>query len=789
MGHTPISQVPLAITGMACRLPGADDLDEFWQLLIDGRSAIAEAPPDRVDLGVYYDAKPGVAGRTHSKLTGVVSNGEPTDGRPSVTDYLPATVDETHRTMCAVAETACIHAGLDPFDITPRNTGVYIGHDWASDRWGDAFCRSRLEQTTGLLHDLDGIEHLAGEDRKRLVDEFRAAMADRLAAAPETAGDPEAHLVAGLISQSMGLNGPAVALDSACASSLQAMLVAARALQLGSIEMAIVGGASTSRADTVLEFSKAGASSATGSRPFDAQADGVVCSEGYVAIVMKTLERAEADGDSILAVVRGLGCSSDGRSASPWAPQSEGQSLAIRRAYGTHLEMSRVQYVEAHATSTQRGDATELFSLTEAFKKRLPPGRKIPITSVKANIGHTLEAAGMAGVIKTILSMQHGLIPPAISLTSPNPKVDWDDTPFYVPTTATLWPRPADGGPRRAGVDAFGLGGLNMHVVVDEYIPVAHDQACRSSADGRQRIRIVRNEGDQALAVIGRGCLLPQADGIGEFENLVATVHDQQSCLLRTPQEFVRDFCYDWRRHRIPPKLIEQANPLDFMLLESVDQAMAEAGYDQPTFDRSQVGVIVATEFGGDFTCDLQLGWHLALHEHVLSELLYRRGAMPEETARLQTRYARLLVERWPAILDESGSFQNSAPASRIARTWDLMGGAATMDAGRTAGLTALEVCRDLLLAGDCDVMVCAAGRLRTDVTVFADANTRSAAGSGALLLKLAGQARRDGDRVHGLIDVIPAAASRVGDPLGALLGIGAVLKATLPMESVHVAE
>ena len=161
--------------------------------------------------------------------------------------------------------------------------------------------------------------------------------------------------------------------------------------------MAVVGGASYCKSDTLVLFSHAQSLSAQGSRPFDADADGLILAEGYVALVVKTVARALADGDTIQAVIRGIGMSTDGRGKSLWAPRKEGQMLAIQRAYEPDIDVARLQYLEAHATSTQIGDATELQALAEALSGRLPPGHKIPIGSVKANVGHTLEAAGTDG--------------------------------------------------------------------------------------------------------------------------------------------------------------------------------------------------------------------------------------------------------------------------------------------------------------------------------------------------------------------------------------------------------
>ena len=326
-----------------------------------------------------------------------------------------------------------------------------------------------MREAAEFLRDVPAFDQLPPAEQEAMIARARRARPRSAAAPTANAPDVSASLVAGTINKAFGLNGPYVAINSACASSLQAMLLGARALQLGRVDMAIVGGASDCKSDSLVLFSNARAMSSTGTRPFDSEADGLICGEGYVALVMKTLKRALDDGDRVLAVVRGLGVSSDGKGKSLWAPRKEGQVKAMQRAYRDGLELADLEYVEAHATATKLGDATELNTLKEILGQHFPPGKRIPITSVKANIGHTLETAGIAGVIKTVLAINNETVPPAINIRQLNPNIDWQSSPVYVPTAPTPWPKRADGKPRRAGVNAFGIGGLNMHVVIDEF--------------------------------------------------------------------------------------------------------------------------------------------------------------------------------------------------------------------------------------------------------------------------------------------------------------------------------
>jgi acyl transferase domain-containing protein len=347
---------------------------------------------------------------------------------------------------------------------------------------------------------------------------------------------------------------------------------------------------------------------------------------------MKTLDRALADGDRIWSVIRGLGVSSDGRGKSLWAPRKEGQIKAMQRAYRGGLAMGDIEYLEAHATATKLGDATELNTLIELLGKQFPAGKRIPITSVKANIGHALEMAGIAGVIKTCLAMQHETIPPAINIRQLNQNIDWANAPVYVPTSAVPWPETCRR--RRDGaVRTLRHGAPNIQVDIHRSEPLLALPAPRSNALLRlrrdRRCRLRSNPAEfWKLLESGRDPKIPlpleRAKKELAFKFGSANGPDPSKLV----GGFVTDFEYDWKRHKVPPKQVQQADPLQFMLLEAADQAMQDAGYDKRPFNRENAGVVVGTEFGGDFCCQLQFGlrcrsWRL--HCESLARQVQRR--------------------------------------------------------------------------------------------------------------------------------------------------------------------
>jgi acyl transferase domain-containing protein len=539
--------------------------------------------------------------------------------------------------------------------------------------------------------------------------------------------------------------------------------------------MALVGGASSCSRDWLVLFSQATALSQSDSRPFDHRADGLIVAEAYVAVVVKTLERALADGDTVHAVIRGLGISSDGKGKTLLAPRAEGQIAAIRRAYGPGVEIADVQYIEAHATATQLGDATEIASLRAAFDGQRSPAKKIPIASVKANIGHALEAAGLVGVVKAALCMQKGLIPRAINIEKLNPKVDWASAPVAVPLQTIPWPETTFGKPRRAAVNAFGIGGLNVHVVLDGAAPVTEIPA-------PPRL-VPRIPDDDAVAVIGIGSVLPgaldtaaywellESGGTPRHDRLQAdrTLNGAHTEQARRRALFVDGFRYDWRRHRIPPKEIELADPLQFMVLEAADEAFHDAGYDQKAFDRSRTGVIVGTEFTGEFNRQLSVALRLPCVQSLLRGLLVEMGIETSRAAAIADGFAEVWHAARPVLQDNTGSFSASSLAVRISKAWNLMGCAAAIDSGPTSGMSALSAAVDLLIAGDCDLMLCAGAQRSFEVPAgdsggpFDGAQGRGpfdrhgtgflrGEGAAVVVLKRLADARRDGDRIQAVI-------------------------------------
>ncbi len=395
--NTAYSDSPIAVVGMACRLPGAQNLEEYWQLVRSGGVAWGPLPEQRFDRRLYYDPKPGILNKSYSDLA-ALHDYRAVDRRICpISDAAIASHDLAHVTLCEVAASACHHGGLNPTALPSANTGVYIGHAAASGLAADIMYATYIAETAKYLREAVGFEGLAQGLGDQVIQEMIEGVRRR--STPLSTKGPflGASMAARLIAETFALNGPCISLNAACASSSRAVVQAMRALRTGQVDMALVGGASFFHSDTLVLFCQSRSVSSRGSYPFSDDADGLVIGEGYVVILVETLERAVACNHRVLAVLPSVGASSDGRGKSLSAPRLEGQVKAMQRAYGPAVPMSELQYVEAHATSTALGDQTEIKALSTVLDGQLPAGTSCPSAVPNSTSGTPLKPPGWSG--------------------------------------------------------------------------------------------------------------------------------------------------------------------------------------------------------------------------------------------------------------------------------------------------------------------------------------------------------------------------------------------------------
>jgi acyl transferase domain-containing protein/NAD(P)-dependent dehydrogenase (short-subunit alcohol dehydrogenase family) len=755
---------PVVIVGIACRVPGADSVNDFADLLFNGRTGYGELPADRCDRALYFDAQKGKTGKSYTTLGGIVPERSLNREVCPLPPHTESLFDAAHVQFAEVAATAWRNATLRMEDSRLQKTGVYVGHSGGTKSGGGLSLGTQIEEALSFVDDIDSFRQLPENIRRQVISEVSQAVREirpfrRQGAVPSF----HAYQAAALAARVLGLTGPRSVIDAACASSLVALSQAILAIRAGRLDSAIVGGATYNNVDNLILFSHSQACTATDSRPFDDGASGLVSSEGYVAIVITTQAKAEQYSLPILGVVRGVGMASDGKGRSLWAPRMEGQVLALQRAYGEAAVLD-IDYMEAHATSTQLGDATELETLrylsdrSPAFPKGRLPQNRLLLGSVKSNIGHTLEAAGLIGVVKVLLAMHRRQIPPSLRFEQPNHNYDWSTAPVKVVSAGAAWPNDSlDRRPRRAAVSAFGIGGLNAHVVIEEH----HEQTQTGLMANRALNEIDRSGAPEPIAIVGRGIVVADAKNLNEFRAILRSpgtaISDAPNDRWRkrtglvsagSPRTyssphcrggFINNFTFDGARYRIPPKQVQQANPVQMMLIDAVAQALAEMTNSsalisehvdsaakktttkEPVWpvDRQRVGVVIGTIFGGEFGDQLQVGMRLPEICQRMTAAMLSKGISAEIAAKTADEFRKTILKNRPALLDETGSFTASTLASRVAKTFDLMGGAAALDSDDTSGLAALTVAMDQLRAGTCDMVVCGSAQRSMSLSAF----------------------------------------------------------------------
>jgi myxalamid-type polyketide synthase MxaC len=518
---------PIAIIGLGCRFPGAAiDPDGFWELLRSGRDAVSEIPPDRWDVEQFYSDNPDAPDKAYTRSGAFLDNIKDFDAAffgvpPGEADRM----DPQQRLMLEVAWEAIERAEIA--DPAGSNTGVFVGVTH-----GDFFTLAREE---------GGIDNYFGTGTNHSV-------------------------IAGRLSYLLGLRGPCIAVDTACASSLTAVHLACQSLRARECDLALAGGVNLLLTpDSYVAYSKARMLSRQGRcKTFDAAADGYVRGEGCGVIVLKRLSDALRDRDHIHAVVRGSATNQDGHSSGLTAPNGPAQQAVIRKALAmAGLTPDQVQYVEAHGTGTALGDPIEVQALAAVLGEGRATDRPFLLGSVKTNIGHLEGAAGIAGLIKVVLSLEHEEVPPHLHLTRRNPHVDWTEIPAVIPTEPRSWPRGDE--PRIAGVSSFGFQGSNAHVVLEE-APRPENPAAPS--DGRPaRILPLSARSEGALRELARR----YADDLEAHPERFPAVagnaatgrahHDKRAAFVAASAEALRKSLWAFSEDRQAPGVFRGAVP------------------------------------------------------------------------------------------------------------------------------------------------------------------------------------------------------------------------------------
>jgi PfaB family protein len=767
----------VAIVGIGGIFPDAPDLAAYWENIRSGHSAFREIPEGRwpVAPDAVFDPETGKADCVYSRRGCFIEH------LPSAASLPGITLDATLLEGLDPLFHLLLHAGKRAFDdgvtapLDRSKVGVIIGNLALPTETSTILTRTTLGRSFE--------EQLLGS------------------ASPAMPTSPlnryPAGLPAGILAQALGLGGGGCTLDAACASSLYAIKLAVDELLSGRVDAMLSGG--VSRPDplfTQMGFSQLRALSRRGiCSPFDVTGDGLVVGEGAGLFLLKRVEDALAHGDRIYGIIRSVGLSND-VGGSLLAPSSEGQLRAMRAAYRqAGWNPSDVDLIECHATGTPVGDAVEVSSLKELWGTSANVGHHCVIGSVKSNIGHLLTAAGGAALTKVLLAMQHETLPATANFSTPQTGMDLDNSPFRVLQSSVPWQRRGDGIPRRAAVSAFGFGGINAHLLIEEWLPAPLPASTRF----REKTAPSHQHGSRdAIAVIGMAARFGPWQSLQSFQERVlggddalcptpppgwhgatASTWFRDEGLAKTPFNgfYMDEVALPTNRFRIPPREMEEMLPQQLLMLQTAAEALHDAGADRDETPAvtSTTGVFIGIALDLNST-NFSLRWSLpeqAVHWAAQLGRELSSQELAEWTVQLRTAAG-------PALsANRTMGALGSVVASRIAREFRIGGPSFTVSSEESSGIRALEIALRQLqsreldqalvgavdLAGDLRAVLgqhalhpCSRSGSSTPFDAAAD-GTIIGEGACAVVLKRLEDAERDGDHIYTVIRGIGTAS------------------------------
>ena len=778
---------PIAIVGIGGIFPNAPTLDAFWQNIERGVSAAREVPDNRwpLPLAEIYHPQRGLIDHVYSKRGCYITEFALDAAGLLLDPALLAQLDPVFHLALHAARAALHDANLT--DAERRTAGVMLGNialptetmsAMTAEILGQAFENAVL-QTSEVL---------------KTSEVFRVNPMNRHAVG----------MVAGITAQAFGLGGGSFTVDGACAASLYALNFAALELQAGRADAMLTGGVCRpDSAFTQMGFCQLGALSPTGAcAPFDAKNDGLVVGEGAGMFILKRLDDAFRDGNHIYAVIRGIGLSND-RQGNLLAPDAEGQLRAMRAAYAqAGWQPQDVDVIECHATGTPVGDAVELSSLRQLWGEAGWQRGQCVIGGVKSNVGHLLTGAGAAGLMKTVLALRHRTLPPTANFMTPNPKLNLPHSPFTVLKQAQAWAKRSDSTPRRAAVSAFGFGGINAHVLLEEYehpswegqgvgFPSSEGQGVGFKRQDyppaslthpqplpRGESSIPQTAQGESIAVIGMDAHIGKWPSLRAFEQCVfgmdatppAPKPDQWGVNPPDNQSlsgyFLDELTLPLGKFKIPPKEMEESLPQQLLMLKVAAGAIADAKLNLS--DEAALRTGVFTGIGLDFnSTNFSYRWKIAAHAKTWAQQLGLNLSDEELQAWIIT-----LRDAFgpPLTANRTVGALGGIVASRIAREFKIGGAGITISSEENSGLQALNAAVRLLQAETIDQAIVGAVDMHGDLRSLLAAQAEHpngampAEGAVAVVLKRHADALRDGDKIYAVIKSVSASSN---SPLG----------------------
>ncbi len=719
---TPCGQIndDIAVVGMGCVFPDAHDPETFWQNILDKKVSIGEVPDSRWEKDLYYDPDPKAKDKTYTKIAGLVNDFKFDNERFGYSPAKAAKLSRSQQMLLHAAYQAVENARLLTEDnhIAEKNrdrTAVVVATCLGNEMASDLHYKYFFPEVKKYLAQTPEFKALPDAEQKKIIDTLRVEMSQ--GSLYEPVHGVTLNMEAARIAHHLGTTGTNYAVDAACATALAAVECGIQELLSNSHDMVIAGGINTNLApESFVGFSKMGTLSANGSFPFDARADGFVLGEGAGVLVLKRLKDAVRDNDPILGVIKGVASSSDGKGKGIAAPGMEGQKLAFQRCHEkikTPFTPDMVQFIEAHGTGTKVGDVVEIDTLGQVYNTAAPTG----VSSIKSQIGHLLGAAGMAGMIKALLALNHETLPPNGPFEKLSPKIDLKGSGLYILDQAKPWEaRP--GWPRMAAISAYGFGGINYHAVVGEFnenTPLLPRQIFADLDD---------DPNDHRIVFTGLGVVLPGARNIDQFWDAMVAgkkayqpmpeerlpnayyAEETEASGFRLPMMnagIVDDFRLDPKTFRIPPAAMTYMDRAQLFGLDAAGQALDHAGIKDLLTDGNKIGVILGT-ISGTRNVEAVMRTRIPLLSRMIKAIDGVDGATLSAIAE---NVAGQVNEKYPAMTGDSipGMLSNIVSA-RISKHYNTQGANFVVDASCASATLALDMAVKNLRAGNLDAVI-----------------------------------------------------------------------------------
>ncbi|MBN1500070.1 MAG: acyltransferase domain-containing protein [Spirochaetes bacterium] len=710
----------IAIIGLGCVYPDADNVEQYWNNIISKKYSIRQFTKFNFKE-FYFDPDHKAEDKAYSGIAGQIDNFkfefEKFGYTKAEADEISPSQQVLLQSAMQAVESSGYYSGKNAKMFPKSKTSVIMGSCLSNPVTDELILKQYYPEFKYYLNTLDEFKNLSDDEKTKILDNLKKTLRNNRQ--PKFPTGAALNVEASRISAHLGLEGVNYTVDAACATSFTAVDNAIKELLSGDADVSIAGGVNTNLSpETFVGFCKMGALSDLGSFPFDQRAGGFVLGAGAGVVILKRMKDAISDGDKIFAVIKGAGASTDGKGKAIAAPQQRGQLLAIERCYENckdeNFKPDKIEYIEAHGTSTLMGDKTEMETIRSFYGNF---GGKIGVSSVKSQIGHLLGGAGAAGLIKAVMALQNKILPPNANYEIPSSKFDISDSSLYVIADVKEWTK-NPGETRKAAVSSYGFGGINYHLGVEEYTENYKPLPRKINLNG------ISDPDESRIVISGIGVIVPGALNSSEFWNVLQTGEkqfskipeerfhnaafvneDKEYSLPEVQAGIIKNFNFNNVKFRIPPTAVKSIDRAQILGLEIADEAIKNAGIESILKDnRNRVGVILGTSTG-EMHNDNMIRTRTPFLESIVAST---QGVDGSKTKAVAVKFAEKLRERYYKNTEDSvpGLLSNIVPG-RIANFFNCNGPSYIVEAECASSAVAINASIREIRSGKSDIILC----------------------------------------------------------------------------------